>query len=285
MTGKYTKVPEYILEIRHTREAPTAEIIYIYFLQCIPLTKRYNHSGRIQDKMSETFEVTAPEFSEEVERQHVRVDADAWDRVYVIGDVHGCPEELERLLEKLSPTEDELLVFVGDLITKGPDSESVIERLRSTENAISVRGNNEQKLLEGRKELPGLGEDSLEYIRSMPVVVSWGNSLAVHGGVIPMKPLEAHTPTDLQETRSLYGKGYRGTIWFERYDGDRRVFFGHTVLDAPLDRSNAVGLDTGCVYGGMLTAYDCAEDEFTTVEPEKKYRERSDRHILSTGKY
>jgi len=267
------------------QKAYTVEIIYIYFLQCIPLTKRYNYSGKIQSKMSETFELSAPEFSKEVEKQHVRIDADAWKNIYVIGDVHGCPEELGMLLEVLSPTEDELLVFVGDLIAKGPDSGSVIERIRSTENALSVRGNNEQKLLEGRKKVPELSQKSLERIRSMPVAVSWKNSLAVHGGIVPMKPLEAHTPADLQETRSLYGKGYEGTIWFERYDGDRRVFFGHTVLDAPLDRPNAVGLDTGCVYGGMLTAYDCTEDDFVTVEAKEKYRERSDRHILPTGKY
>jgi len=153
------------------------------------------------------------------------------------------------------------------------------------ENALSVRGNNEQKFLEARKEIEGLTTESHNYIRSTPVVVSWEDTLVVHGGIVPTKPLDLHTPTDLQETRSLYGKGYKGTLWFERYDGDRRVFFGHTVLDAPLERSNVVGLDTGCVYGGMLTAYDCTEGDFVTVDSSETYRARNDSHIISTGKY
>lgn len=102
--------------------------------------------------MSETVEFSAPEFSKEVEEQHSRIDADAWEKIYVVGDVHGCPKELDRLLDKLSPSDDHLLVFVGDLVAEGPDSEAIIERLRGTENVVSVRGNNEQKFLEGGKE-------------------------------------------------------------------------------------------------------------------------------------
>jgi serine/threonine protein phosphatase 1 len=232
--------------------------------------------------MSEKTELRGPEFSTEVQRQHRRVDTDSWENIYVVGDVHGCPKELDRLFSEISPTEDELVVFVGDLINKGPDSQAVIERVRQMENAVSVRGNNEQKLLDGKSDIPSLEEDDRSYIESMPVVVSWKDNLVVHGGVSPEKPLKQHSQKDLQETRSLYGGGYDGVFWFEKYGGDRRVFFGHTVLDAPLDGGEAIGLDTGCVYGGMLTAYDCGNDEFVAVDSERKYRERSQSHIVST---
>ena len=246
------------------------------------LTKKYIRTIRLFN-MSKTAEATAPEFSAEVEKQHLRLDSEEYANIYVVGDPHGCPDELDSLLDKISPTSDELVVFVGDLIRKGPDSEAVVERVMRMDNAVSVRGNNEEKVIDGKHSMPELSHKSRECLSSMPVVVSWGDSLAVHGGVVPGKPLRDQTQADLQETRSLYGKGYDGTFWFERYDGDFRVFFGHTVLDAPLDLGNAVGLDTGCVYGGSLTAYDCAEEDFVTVEAEETYRARSRHHIVSTS--
>jgi serine/threonine protein phosphatase 1 len=221
-----------------------------------------------------------PEFSPEVESQHERLDSTSWDNIYVVGDVHGCADELNELLELLSPTDDELLVFVGDLVNKGPDSETVVETVREMENAVSVRGNNEQKVIEGRSD-PDLSKENFEFIKSTPIVVSWDSNIVVHGGVVPAKPLESHEPVDLLETRSICGNGYDGTFWFERHERDLHVFFGHTVLDSALDLENAVGLDTGCVYGGGLTAYDTQKDEFVTVEAKDTYKKRSRSHIVS----
>ena len=232
--------------------------------------------------MPETAETAAPEFSAEVEKQHLRLDPEEYANIYVVGDPHGCPDELDSLLDRISPADDELVVFVGDLIRKGPDSEAVVERVMRMDNAVSVRGNNEEKVIGGKTQIPELSHESRECLRSMPVVVSWDDSFVVHGGVVPGKSFGDHTQADLQETRSLYGNGYDGTFWFERYDGEFRVFFGHTVLDAPLDLGNAVGLDTGCVYGGALTAYDCGREGFVTVESEETYRARSGHHIVST---
>lgn len=60
--------------------------------------------------------------------------------------------------------------------------------------------------------------------------------------------------------RSPNGDGYDGPFWFETYEGPPRVFFGHTVLEEPFEREWTVGLDTGCVYGGTVTAYDVCEE-------------------------
>jgi diadenosine tetraphosphatase ApaH/serine/threonine PP2A family protein phosphatase len=74
--------------------------------------------------------------------------------------------------------------------------------------------------------------------------------------------------------------GYSGPFWFEGYEGPPRVFFGHTVLERPLETEAAVGLDTGCVYGGELTAYDCTRDRFVSVPAEAAYRQRAHEKVL-----
>ena len=81
-------------------------------------------------------------------------------------------------------------------------------------------------------------------------------------------------------TGSLPGNGYDGPFWFESYEGPPRVFFGHTVLAEPLVTEWAVGLDTGCVHGGKLTAYDCETEEVVSVPAERTYRPRSDDKVL-----
>ncbi|SHH52234.1 metallophosphoesterase family protein [Halobaculum gomorrense] len=232
--------------------------------------------------------MNAPRFGRAVEPLHRRVDVSEWEHVYIVGDVHGRPEELDRLLAELGVTDDDLVVFVGDLLRKGPDSAAVVDRVRSADNLLTVRGNNEQKLLRGEKELSNLSDDDLDWIASLPVAVSWASdgdapgALVVHGGVDPRVPLEEHTVDDLQNTRSLVPGGSYGDrpYWWEEYAGPQRVFFGHTVLARPIDREFAVGLDTGCVYGGELTAYDWRADRFHSVAAAEPTEERADRKVL-----
>jgi serine/threonine protein phosphatase 1 len=222
------------------------------------------------------------EFSETVTTQHRRLDPDDWEGVYVIGDVHGCPTALDCLLDELAVTEDDLVVFVGDLVRKGPDSAGVVERVREAPNMVTVRGNNEEKLLRGEKELPELSADDLAWIRSRPVAISFGDALVVHGGVDPRKPLADHDVDDLQNTRSLApGGSYDRPYWFEEWDGPERVFFGHTVLEDPVVRDHAVGLDTGCVYGGELTAYDWRSDDLVAVSLDRTVKDRPDRKFVT----
>ncbi|SIQ81014.1 serine/threonine protein phosphatase 1 [Haladaptatus litoreus] len=221
-----------------------------------------------------------PTFADGV--SHRRIDADEWEDIYVVGDVHGCLTELESLLETLAVSDDDLVVFVGDLIRKGPDSLGVLELVQANDNLLSVRGNNEEKLLRGDAVLCDFGPAEREYVASLPVAISWKNTLVVHGGVDPRKPLSEHSVDDLQTTRSLQPEGsYDRPFWFEQYDESRRVFFGHTVLDHPVERKSAVGLDTGCVYGGALTAYDYRRDEFVVQPSFGTGKERSDDSIVT----
>ena len=171
--------------------------------------------------------------SDAIAAQHRRIDPGRWDEVYVIGDVHGCPDALDALVDEAGIGDEDLLVFVGDLVRKGPDSASVVTRVRAAENALSVRGNNEEKLLRGERTLPELDEADMEWLRSRPVAISWGPGsgydagLVVHGGVDPRMPLAAHTVDDLQTARCLDPDGgYDGPFWYDSYEGPPRVFFG-----------------------------------------------------------
>jgi serine/threonine protein phosphatase 1 len=211
------------------------------------------------------------------------LDPDRWDDIYIVGDVHGCLAELEVLLDRLAPSDRDVVVFVGDLVRKGPDSEAVLEMVRSRSNLRSVRGNNEQKLLDGTCA-DSIGGEYLEYLQSLPVAICWDDQLVLHGGIDPRVPLDAQKPETLITMRSIPpGNGYCGPYWFESYEGPPRAFFGHTVLEEPLRMPHAVGLDTGCVYGGALTAYDYHREEFVSVPANHAYQPRPETKIHSSA--
>jgi serine/threonine protein phosphatase 1 len=224
-----------------------------------------------------------PEFAPDV--GHLHVDESAWDDIHVLGDVHGCLREFETMLDRLDVTDDDLVVVVGDLVRKGPDSAGVVDRVRELDNVRTVRGNNEEKFLTGEKTAAsaGLTEAHVEWMADQPVAITFGDALVVHGGVDPRRPLVAHTVHDLQTTRSL-STGYERPFWWDVYDGPRTVFFGHTPLAAPVVRDRAVGLDTGCVYGGELTAYDYRADALRTVASAATHEERAASKFVEPGR-
>ncbi|MGM0397614.1 MAG: metallophosphoesterase family protein [Halobacteriota archaeon] len=221
----------------------------------------------------------APRFDEGV--SHWRLDSEAYDDIYVVGDVHGSRRVFERLLETLDLGPSDLLVAVGDLVRKGPDSKGVVDIVRERDNIVSVRGNNEQKLIDGDSAVPTLSDEDLAWLADLPAAISWDDALVVHGGVHPSVPLSAHDTAMLTTMRAPAGSGYDGPFWFDVYRGSPRVFFGHTVLETPIEREWAVGLDTGCVYGGQLTAYDWREEEFIAVDATTTHRDRPAEKFVS----
>lgn len=230
--------------------------------------------------VSETM-VTETDLHETVALHHERIDTDDLADIYVVGDVHGCVRELSLLVETLDPGPNDLVLFVGDLVRKGPDSKGVVEFVRRHDNMRSVRGNNEDKLITDRATLERFDADDLTYLESLPVAISIDDALVVHGGVYSTRPLAEQSVQDLLTCRSIpAANGYDGPFWFESYEGPPRVFFGHTVLDEPVVTDWAVGLDTGCVYGGALTAYDYYADEVVQVAAQDTYEERADHKIL-----
>ena len=214
-------------------------------------------------------------------------------RTLFIGDVHGCAQELDALLEECSWRPGERVVLVGDLVAKGPDSAGVVRRAREL-GALAVRGNHDAHVLRWRSgEMPGgkrlkpehqhvletLTEADWAYLESLPLYRRFPelNVLAVHGGVVPGVPLEAQREEDLLNLRSITPEGEPskrvegGAPWASHWRGPELVIFGHDALRGLQRHPHALGLDTGCVYGGRLTAYALPEGRLHSVPALRAY--------------
>lgn len=217
---------------------------------------------------------------------------------HVIGDVHGCYREMCELLDRLELTTGDRLIFVGDLVVRGPDNANVVrffveERLP---NMAALLGNNEEKLpptLAGdptyaspavlatieQLRAADLLDAALALFASLPLYVDLGDTAVVHAGVRPGVPLENQMRDDLLKIKTADGTP-NSPMWWEVYDGPKRVLFGHHVLRDPLVLPHAIGLDTGCVYGGNLTAYTLETGEFTSVRAADTYYRHPGKYYL-----
>lgn len=192
-------------------------------------------------------------------------------RTIIVGDVHGCAAELDALLGRVHFALGDKLVLVGDLVARGPDSLGVLDIARRT-GAVIVRGNHEQKLLDWRDDPETqLSRIHLDVARSLrdvdwtlfdtaPLWVDLPEHglRVVHAGVVPGVPIDEQHPRDLMHLRTLQVRGVaggqEGVLWGKLYAGPVHVLFGHNALPGLQLHPFATGLDTGCVYGGSLTA-------------------------------
>lgn len=197
-------------------------------------------------------------------------------RTVIIGDVHGCIEELDQLLLSCGHGFSDRLVFVGDLIAKGPDSEAVVRRAREL-GALGVKGNHDEHVLRWYRRGPAapgalkpvhrqvaeaLGPKDWAYLEALPLWLRLEEHevIVVHGGLVPGVALEAQDPEDLLTLRSIdpHGRPSKrvdgGVPWASLWRGPETVVFGHDALRGLQRHPHAIGLDTGCVYGGQLSA-------------------------------
>jgi Calcineurin-like phosphoesterase len=196
-------------------------------------------------------------------------------RFIIVGDVHGCSSELSALLERVAPTSDDHVVCVGDLVAKGPGSELVLRIVREVGGRVAL-GNHEKKLLDARaarragrplpkldpthvRLLDTLGDEDWSMLEALPLWLDLDAGLrVVHAGIVPGLPMSQQDPHDLLHLRSISENGDPsskwGPPWALRYLGPPHIVFGHNARKDPQLHQFATGLDTGCVYGGALTA-------------------------------
>ena len=139
-------------------------------------------------------------------------------RTIVVGDIHGCYDELTDLLEKIGLGEDDRLVSVGDLITKGPKSKEVLELFMTDARFSTVIGNHDLALRrkwngedielkpaqkETHKELKGEKDAYASYFNRLPFTIDLGTHLVVHAGLRPNVELYSQTTGDLTCLRTL----------------------------------------------------------------------------------
>ncbi len=209
-------------------------------------------------------------------------------RTIVIGDIHGCFDELTDLLDRVAFGTDDRVVAVGDLIVKGEKNKEVLDLFRTDKRFQSVIGNHDRAILRYWKkekkslkrkqknviaELEPEGDLYCTYLDSLPFMINLGSHAVVHAGVRPGVAFEEQRPNDLTELRTL-GKDRKsrvGTPWYEVYDGEKIILFGHWPSPQPRRGPRAIGLDTGCVYGSRLTAYIIETDEFVSVGARRAY--------------
>ncbi len=226
----------------------------------------------------------------------------------VIGDVHGCREELEELLTELGYAdgvhpEGRTAVFVGDLVDRGPDTPGVLRRVMAMAeagSALVVCGNHEQKLvraLNGRKVKVAHGlAESLEQLAAQDeefraearefcdgliahYVLDGGKLVVAHAGL----PEKFHgRASGRVRSTALYGDTTGETDeyglpvrlpWARDYRGTATVLYGHTPTLEPEWVNGTMCLDTGCVFGGKLTALRYPEREVVSVKAKKVWYE------------
>ena len=234
----------------------------------------------------------------------------------IIGDVHGCYDELTALLGKLgyapgvsawSHPEGRRVIFLGDLVDRGPNVPACLRLamdMVSAGTALCVPGNHETKLLKklsGKdiKLTHGLAE-TLEQIEALPqperdnlvadthrfidnlishywlddgrlVVAHAGLKETMHGrgsGAVRGFALYGETTGETDE----YGLPMRHN-WAAEYRGEAMVVYGHTPTPVPEWLNRTICIDSGCVFGGSLTALRYPERELVSISAARVYSE------------
>jgi serine/threonine protein phosphatase 1 len=204
----------------------------------------------------------------------------------VVGDIHGCFEELQALLDRVAPAADDSIIAIGDIVDRGPDSEKVLEFFHNTRNAVSLMGNHERKHIRSargltlpalsqkivRRQLGDQYEGWLAFMATFPRHLELPEAILIHGMFEPGIPVEQQKDTVVIGT--LTGEMYMAEKypgpWYEHYTGSKPLIVGHHDYlkqgGPPLIHRDVVyGIDTGVPYGGRLTALVLPEFRIVSV--------------------
>lgn len=174
----------------------------------------------------------------------------------LIGDVHGCADELGELLTLVGP---DRVVLLGDLFTKGPDPRGVFKLIEDWD-AESVLGNHDLWVLDNWRPKRELPRRAFTWLRERPLWIEGEGWIAVHAALHPRGP----SRTRLKLATGL--ASLRQGPWYERWIGPPLVVHGHSPRRGVFDRRpHTLGLDTGCVRGGHLTGWMAEKNKLVSV--------------------
>jgi protein phosphatase len=222
----------------------------------------------------------------------------------IIGDVHGCLDELTALVDQLGNNSQRKLVFLGDLGDRGPASALTfryVMDLVEASRAYYTPGNHCNKLLrylngrrvqlahglsgtvqeidEQEKHEPGFREQLRNFISDAPpyLWLDGGRLVVAHAGI---KRGMIGKIDDRIQAMCLYGDvtGERnpdGTPvrldWAQHYNGSAAIVYGHSPVPGPHWVNETINIDQGCVFGGCLTALRWPEREIVQVSARRAY--------------
>jgi bis(5'-nucleosyl)-tetraphosphatase (symmetrical) len=232
-------------------------------------------------------------------------------RIFV-GDIQGCREELERLLEAVHFGPGDRLEPTGDFVNRGPDSLGTLRLLKDLDVG-GVLGNHDVHALRlargqdrrGRRDtLDALlaaddRDELLGWLAARPFVRAFDDVLLVHGGLNPRwkdpaaalrnrDPLGSEPEAQFAVmVRFCDAEGRRPVRddpppgppfqpWYEHWRGrdPRQIIFGHWARHGLFRDNGFLGLDTGCVWGGHLTAWIAEDDRIEQVPAARAYQPR-----------
>lgn len=214
-------------------------------------------------------------------------------RTLIVGDVHGCLDELKSIVDQFAPTRKDRILVVGDLINRGPDNRGTIKFAKKM-GMRSVLGNHEKKLLYAwnTRDLSRLNNSSCctlnelsdkhwGWINTWPHIFNIPslNALIVHGGFIPGKKWRQQSAADVTYVQVIDQRGRptkqalnsNAHPWADFWTSKKHVYYGHTPRPNPLLHACATGLDTGCVYGYYLTAISLPDLVFYKTPAKRAY--------------
>lgn len=214
-------------------------------------------------------------------------------RLIAIGDVHGCHVELADLISRLAPVAGDRIVLLGDLINRGPDSRRVIDLARET-GATALLGNHELRLLKYRKTgdkryikdtdldtFAQLRTSDWAFLEAMALTYEEPelSTVFVHGGFLPSAPWQKQSAEVVTRIQVIDREGRPAKRadkpdappWADLWSGPPFVVYGHTPREEIYKLKWSVGIDTGCVLGGHLTAYVLPEKRFLQVKARQRY--------------
>lgn len=214
-------------------------------------------------------------------------------RTIAIGDVHGCAEEFAQLLELIDPQEEDRVIQLGDLINRGPDSHSVI-RIAHQYKVEAILGNHEHRILTALREkrpellkdydletIKQLNNEDWIYLENLPKFKYSGlsDTVFIHGGFLPGQ-LWTNQSIEITTTIQVIDADGRpakrsdapdAPAWADSWKGPPFVIYGHTPRPEVYQLKDSIGIDTGCVYGGYLTAYIVEEKRLIQVRANRAY--------------
>ena len=217
-------------------------------------------------------------------------------RTIIVGDVHGCVDELQALLRQCGVARGDRVVLAGDLVAKGPDSRGVVQLAREI-GARAVLGNHDDYCIDvWRKRHQGetrrlrrwlldkLDDSDWAFLENLPLFVRLGAEreggpefAVVHAGAVPGVPLEEQERDNLLSLRSLVGGSAPSRRllmrwpWAAAWRGPEHIVFGHDAVRGLQQYPLATGLDTGCVYGRELTALELPSQRIHKVPARRRY--------------
>ncbi len=209
----------------------------------------------------------------------------------LIGDIHGCYDEFQALLDKAGLTEDDSIVSLGDCVDRGPDTPAVSRFFQEKLNAKLIMGNHERKHVRANRHEVKLarsqkisriqfGEtypDALAFLNELPLCLDLPDALIVHGYFEPGLPLSQQRATVLCGTMGgdNYLHAHYDRPWYELYDDDKPLLVGHhnySNTNQPFVYQDRVfGLDTDCVTGRALTGLMLQSFKIVSVPSRANY--------------